>query len=62
MNFTLLLIYLVIGLSLTIWSKEGKTVHLMDFFYILLWPFWMLGTCVVLLLVILNAKWGSYDL
>lgn len=58
----LLLIYLVIGFSLTIWSREGKTVHLMDFFYILFWPFWVLGACIVLLLAVLNAKWGSYDL
>lgn len=59
---TILLIYLIIGFSLTIWSREGKTVHLIDLFYILFWPFWMLGACVVLLLAVLNAKWGSYDL
>lgn len=58
----LLLMYLVIGFSLTIWPGEGKTIRLMDFFYILFWPLWLVGGLIVLLLTILNAKWGSYDL
>lgn len=62
MNINLILIYLIIGVSLTIWSRKRKTVHLMDFFYILLWPLWLVVGLIVLLLAILNVILESCDL
>lgn len=61
---TLLLIFhFAICVVLAIWyGYKEKHVFISYLLAIFLWPFWMLGACVVLLLAILNAKWGSYDL
>lgn len=55
--------YFTICIVLAVWFGSKQTpVYLSDLLAILFWPFWILGACVVLLLAILNAKWGSYDL
>lgn len=59
----LLIFHFAICVVLAVWyGHKEKHVFISDLLAILFWPFWVLGACVVLLLAVLNAKWGSYDL
>lgn len=54
-----LIFYFAICVVLAIWyGYKEKHIFISDLLAILLWPVWMIGAFVVLLLEVLNEKWG----